>query len=57
MLVALAHTAAMVVAGGAMALAAHAWLGLGFIARSWVDLDLVWATSLILVGAVTLATA
>ena len=56
-LVALAHTAAMVVAGGAMALAAHAWLGLGFIARSWVDLDLVWATSLILVGAVTLATA
>ena len=56
-LVALVHTLAMVVAGGAMALAVHAWLGLGFIARTWVDLDLVWAASLILVGAIALATA
>ena len=55
--VSVVHTAAMVVAGGAMALAVHAWLGLGFIARSWLDLDRVWAASLILVGAIALATA
>ncbi len=56
-LVSLAHTLAMIAAGGAMALIAEAWLGLALIARSWVDLDLVWAASLILIGAITLATA
>lgn len=55
-LVSVAHTLAMVAAGGAMALVAHAWLGLGFISRAWVDLDLVWAASLLLVGTLTLAT-
>jgi hypothetical protein len=56
-LVSLVHTVAMVVAGGAMALMAHAWLGLTFISRSWVNLDLVWATSLILIGGIALVTA
>lgn len=56
LLVALAHTLAMIVGGGAMAVVVHAWLGLRFIGRSWFNLDLVWAASLILVGSVTLAT-
>lgn len=57
LLVSLVHTLAMAAAGGAMALAVHAWLGLGFIARSWFNLDRIWALSLILVGGIALATA
>ena len=56
-LVSLVHTIAMVIAGGAMALSAYAWLGLTFIARSWVNLDLAWAASLILIGVIALVTA
>lgn len=56
-LVSLVHTLSMVAAGGAMALAVHAWLGLGFISRSWFDLDVVWAASLVLVGGIALVTA
>ena len=56
-LVSLVHTIAMVVGGGAMALLVHAWLGLTFISRSWVNLDLVWAASLILIGGIALVTA
>jgi len=48
--VGLAHALAVVAAGGAVALLAHDWLGAGFVARSWFDLDRVWAASLILVG-------
>jgi hypothetical protein len=47
----------MIVAGGAMALAVHAWLGLGFISRAWLDLDAVWALSLILIGGIALVSA
>lgn len=49
-LVALAHTLAMTVAGGAIAAAIYFWLGLKFLSRTWFNLDLVWALSLILVG-------
>lgn len=55
--VAVAHTAAMVVAGGAIAYAVHRWLGLTFLSKSWFNLDRVWAVSLVLVGAIALATA
>lgn len=48
--VAALHMAAMVVAGGAMALAIYHWLGLRFLSRTWFDLEAVWALSLILVG-------
>jgi len=37
-----------------MALAVHEWLGPQFISRSWFNLDLVWALSLILVGVIAL---
>ncbi|MGR3623410.1 hypothetical protein [Pseudophaeobacter sp.] len=49
--VALLHTGAMTLAGGAVALGVYLWLGLKFLSRSWFNLDLVWALSLVLVGA------
>lgn len=55
--VAIAHTAAMIAAGGAAAYATYRWLGLGFLSKSWFDLDTVWALSLILVGAIGVWTA
>lgn len=57
LLVAVVHTAAMIVSGGALAFGVYRWLGLAFLSRSWFDLDVVWALSLILVGAIGLATA
>ncbi len=56
MLVAVLHTAAMMLSGGAIAVAVHRWLGLKFLSKSWFNLDVVWASSLILVGVVSLAT-
>lgn len=55
-LVAVVHTAAMVLSGGALAYAVYRWLGLGVLSRSWFNLDLLWALSLVLVGLVALAT-
>lgn len=48
--VALAHTAAMLLTGGAIAWAVYKWLGLQFLSRSWFDLELLWALSLVAVG-------
>ena len=48
--VALAHTLAMTVAGGIIAVVIYFWLGLKFLSRTWFNLDLVWALSLIAVG-------
>jgi len=55
--VAIVHTAAMIFTGGLIALLVHAWLGLRFLSRSWFNLDVVWASSLVAVGGVSLATA
>jgi len=49
------HTAAMIAAGGSIAYAVRRWLGLKFLSKSWFNLDRVWAASLMLVGAVSLA--
>ena len=57
LLVALLHTAAMLTAGGALAVGVYKWLGLKFLTQSWFDLDLVWALSLVLVGVIGIATA
>lgn len=54
-LVAAVHTVAMVLAGALMAWLAYRYLGLRFIARSWFNLDVVWAFSLVAVGAISLA--
>ena len=50
-LVALVHTLAMTVAGGAIAAAIYFYFGLKLLSRTWFNLDIVWAFSLILVGA------
>ena len=55
--VSIIHATAMIVGGGIVAFAVHEWLGLGFISKSWFNLDVVWALSLILVGAIGLTSA
>jgi hypothetical protein len=45
------HTAGMIGAMGAAAVAAHWLLGLGFLRRRWVNLDLVWILALLIAGA------
>lgn len=55
--VSLAHTGAMIVAGGLMAVLVHGWLGLKALPRAWFNLDALWAVSLVVVGAVALAAA
>lgn len=49
--VAAVHTASMTLAGGVIALVIYLWLGLRFLSRTWFNLDVVWALSLVLVGA------
>jgi hypothetical protein len=54
-LVSLVHSAAMIAAGGLSAWLVYRYLGLGFLSRSWFNLDATWAVSLILVGGLSLA--
>ena len=56
LIVALTHTLAMTVSGGAIAAGVYHWLGLRFLSKGWFNLDIVWALSLILVGAIALLT-
>lgn len=49
-IVALFHTLAMTVAGAVFATIIYFWLGLKFLSKTWFNLDIVWAISLILVG-------
>ncbi len=49
-LVAATHTFAMTFAGAVIAVFVYMWFGLTFISKSWFNLDLVWALSLIIVG-------
>ncbi|GFE65196.1 hypothetical protein [Litoreibacter roseus] len=55
--VAFVHTLAMTCAGGAIAALIYVWLGLKFLSRTWFNLDLVWALSLIAVGILGASTA
>lgn len=48
--VAAVHTFAMTIVGGVIASVIYIWLGLKFISRTWFNLDLIWALSLIIVG-------
>ena len=54
-IVAVVHTLSMALSGGLLAVGVHRWLGLRFLSKSWFNLDLVWALSLIGVGAISLA--
>jgi hypothetical protein len=48
------HSASMIAAGGLSAWLVYRYLGLKFMQRSWFNLDMIWAISLILVGAIAL---
>jgi len=52
--VALAHTLAMMLSGGAIAFGVYRWVGLKFLSKGWFNLDVVWALSLIIVGVLSL---
>jgi hypothetical protein len=52
LLVAAIHTGAMMLSGGVVAYGVYRWLGLGFLSKSWFDLGVLWAVSLVLVGAI-----
>jgi hypothetical protein len=54
-LVSVVHSAAMILAGGSSAWLVYRYLGLKFLSRSWFNFDLIWAASLVLVGAISLA--
>ena len=54
-LVSLVHTVAMIAAGGLCAWLVYRYLGLKFVSRSWFNLDATWATSLVLVGGLSLS--
>ena len=47
----------MIVAGLGMAWLVYRWLGLRALRSTWLDLDLVWALSLIAAGAAAVAMA
>ena len=49
------HATAMIVVGGLLAWLVYRYLGLKFVSRSWFNLDAIWASSLILVGTLSLA--
>jgi hypothetical protein len=53
-LVSIVHATAMIAAGGCSAWLVYRYLGLKFVSRSWFNLDMSWAVSLILVGAIAL---
>lgn len=53
-MVALVHTLAMLLSGGVLAAGVYHWLGLKFLTKSWFNLDVVWAMSLIAVGGLAL---
>jgi len=51
-MVVLAHTLAMAVSCAVVSIGVYRWLGLKFLSRSWFNLDIVWALSLVLVGGI-----
>jgi hypothetical protein len=51
------HSVAMVLTGGAIAWIVYRYVGLGPLRRSWLNLDLLWAVLLIVVGCIALAAA
>jgi len=45
-----AHTAAMLLVAGVIAIAVYEWIGLAFLRRGWINLDLVWVVALLGAG-------
>jgi hypothetical protein len=48
------HTLAMLATTGAVALAVYGWLGVDFLRRGWINLDLIWTAALVATGLILL---
>jgi hypothetical protein len=49
------HTAVMLATIGIVAIAVYKWIGVGFLRRGWINLDLVWTIALAICGVILLA--
>jgi hypothetical protein len=47
----IAHSLAMLITTGIVALIVYRWVGLDFLKRGWINLDLIWSAALIGIGA------
>ena len=47
----IAHSLAMLITTGIVALVVYQWAGVDFLRRSWINLDLIWSAALIGIGA------
>ena len=56
-IVAVIHTLAMTLGGGVLAVLMYFWLGLKFLTKTFYNLELVWAFSLVFVGCAGILTA
>jgi hypothetical protein len=54
LMAALVHSAGYLLATGAIAALVYERVGLGFLRRGWINLDLVWAVALVITGCATL---
>jgi hypothetical protein len=48
------HTAAMLMTIGIVSIAVYKWIGLGFLRRGWINLDLLWTAALVICGVILL---
>ncbi|HTZ79115.1 MAG TPA: hypothetical protein VMC10_14455 [Stellaceae bacterium] len=48
------HTAAMLAVTGTIAIVVYQWVGVDFLRRGWINLDLIWSAALVLTGLVLL---
>ncbi len=53
-LVSVVHSVAMIAAGGFLAWLVYRYVGLEFVSQSWFNLDATWASTLVLVGVLSL---
>jgi hypothetical protein len=49
------HTAAMLAAIGTVSIIVYKWVGVAFLRRGWINLDLVWTAALVACGVALLA--
>jgi hypothetical protein len=49
------HTGVMLATIGAISIAVYRWIGVAFLRRGWINLDLLWSIALMVCGAVLLA--
>ena len=47
----------MLAVTGLVAIVVYEWVGVAFLRRGWINLDLVWTIALIVTGVILLATA